>query len=203
MKNQKLIAKIKNQFENEFSSSPQDVSEKELEKIIECDCECDCCGKNLFEMDDFPVFRDDRFLCPECEIDKYFESCPICQEHFEKAENAKDFRLLISKEAVEDYNMEIKPGFYLTNEWPFYYGNCVTGFDAVFPSALHLVKECDINSMLTRLNHGSAGENLDGEVCHECFKIWTGQQEIENNYVNQEYGAKYIALQSQIIAEGF
>lgn len=66
-------------FKSGFSSSPHDLSESQIDKIIKNDCNCDCCDKNLFEMDDFPVFRDDRFLCDECEIDKYYRACPWCE----------------------------------------------------------------------------------------------------------------------------
>lgn len=197
-----LKEKIRNHFEKEFSSSPVDIDETEVDIVIASECQCDSCGQSVFEMDDFPVFRDGEFLCEHCEIEKYYSTCPICQDHFEHATCAADFKLLISKEAIEEFRMEIAAGFYLTKEWPFYYGNCVTGFDGVFENSLELVRECDIESMLTKLDHRSAGENLNGEVCPECFDKWTGKVEPVNNYCDQEYGARYIAKMIEVIKEG-
>lgn len=189
--------KITDHFNSIFSHP---ISETEIKKVIECDCECDCCGTNIFEMDDFPVFRDDRFLCPQCELDKYYTTCPICQDHFEKATKAEDYTFIISKECVDGEGMELKPGFYKTNSWPFFYGSILSGFDNFYPGSIDLIHECDINSMLRKLNHGSADEVNCDEVCNGCFGIWTGKTPLVNNYCNQEYGAEYIKKQTEIIA---
>lgn len=195
--------KIIEHFKSEYSSSPVDISEEKIDCLIKNNCTCDNCGESIFELDDFPVFKDDGVLCEHCDLDKNYEMCPICQDYFEKAFKADDFYFLLSKEAVEGYGMKLKPGFYRTLRWPFYYGNCVTGFEGIFDNTLELIHECDINSMLKKLDHGSADENLNGEVCQECLKIWTGQTEIKNNYCDKEYGAQYIAKQKEVIKNRF
>lgn len=194
---------IKHHFATAFCSGAIDLTDTELQHVVDSDCKCDCCGLSIYEMEDFPVFRDEGFYCEHCEIDKFYDICPICQNHFEMATNPEDFYLIISKEAVEEYAMEISPGFYQTMKWPFFLANCVTGFDCLWPDTLKLIKECDIHSMLKTLGHGSADENLTGEVCQDCLKIWTGQEELKNNYVDHEYGDRYISKQKEVIKQGY
>lgn len=187
-------------YEQEFHTS---VSDREIGILIAHNCDCDNCGDSIFGMDDFPNVKKGEVLCENCYRDKYMLDCPICENYFYKALKPKDEVIIISKEAVEQYGMEVKPGFYRVIEWPYHYGNIVTGFEGLYNNSIKLIKELDINSMLYKLQPHNGTEKVSaGECCHDCMKKYTGQSKIINNYVDKKYGRQWIKLLKEVIALG-
>lgn len=190
-------------YKGGYQSSPVVVSEKEIRLLIRHSCSCDQCGKSIFEIEDFPNLKRGEVLCEHCYRDKYMLDCPICEEYFYKALKPKDEVIIISKEAVKEYGMEVKPGFHQILEWPYYRANCVTGFDYLFTGSIRLIKEVDINSMLYKLHPHNGKEKVGaGECCHDCMKKYTGQSKIVNDYWNKKYGKQRVKLEKEIIAAG-
>lgn len=170
--------------------------------IAEHSCECDMCGVSIFELDDFPEVKKGEVLCEYCHRDKYMLTCPICEEYFYKANKPKDEIIIISREAIREYSLDIKPGFYQIKEWPYHYGNVVTGFEGLYPDTIALIKELDINSMLRKLFNGNKNTVWANECCHDCMKKYTGQTKLVNNYWDKEAGKKRIKLMREVIAAG-
>lgn len=201
-----MVEKIKAHYETEFSSSPHSITEEEISLLINHEYECDNCSKSLFTLYDFPnlSIEDNEVLCEDCYRDEYMETCPICEDSFDKPRTAADNILIISKEAIEEYGLQIMPGFYQVKKWPFFYGNCVTGFDGLFDDAIELIRECDINSMLYKLQPHNGKEKVGaGDCCHSCMLKYTGQTKIRNHYVDKVYGRKRVKLIKQVIEQGY
>lgn len=141
-------------------------------------------------------------LCENCYKDKYMLTCPVCEEYFYKALKPKDEIVIISKEAVKEYDLGVKPGFHQVLKWPYYRASCL-GFDFLFTDAIKLIKELDINSMLRRLFNGNKDTVWADECCHECMKKYTGQKKLVNNYWNKEYGQTRIKFEREVIKLGY
>lgn len=196
---------IKQHYKTEFSSSPVKITQEEIDLLIKHECQCSYCCKEILEMWDFPNLNTekDEIICEDCYKTKYQVTCPICEEWFDKATKPEDQILIISSQSVEEYNLSVKPGFYQVKEWPYFYGNCVTGFDGLFDNTIELIRECDINSMLYKLQPHNGKEKVSaGECCHACMEKYTGKTEIVNNYCNKRYGAKRVKLEKQVIVDG-
>lgn len=178
-------------------------SNSEVNTIIRHNCECDNCGQSIFELDDYPNVQKGEVLCEDCYRSKYMETCDICENYFYKALKPKDQILIISKEAVKEYCMDVKPGFYQVKKWPFHYGNIVSGFDGLFTDAIELIKEVDINSMLNKLFNGNKSTVWANECCHDCVKKYTGQTKITNNFIDKAHGKKRVKFMREIIALGY
>lgn len=195
--------KIREIYRSGYQSSPIGLSDKNIRLLISHNCECDNCNKSIFELEDFPNLLRGEVLCEECWREKYMLTCPICENYFEKALKPKDEVVIISKEAVCGYDMNIKPGFYQVKEWPYYRANCVTGFEFLFENAIKLIKEVDINSMLRKLQPHNGSEKVAAdECCHDCMKLYTGQKRIINYFVDKEYGKKRVKFMREVIKAG-
>lgn len=159
--------KIVNHAKTEYNSSPYEFDDKQIQLIIEHDCECDHCGKSIFELDDFPCVSVERkeVLCEDCYDEEYRTTCPICEESFETDEMTDYF--FISKSNSKEVGMP--SGIYKILERPFYYGDCVTGFDAFFDGAIQKVSDIDIEEVYSilhpRLDKGYI--TLD-RMCPDC-----------------------------------
>lgn len=198
-----LEQQVRKMYKYGFSSSPQKLSKTDLALIIKTGCECEYCGKSVFEMYDFPNITNDELLCEDCYMEKYYETCPICETSFEKPEKPIDEVLVISKESAKECQMGIEPGFYQVLKYPYFYGNCVTGFDRLFNDNLKLIRACDINSMLYKLYPYGGRYKINADsCCPDCMLKYTGQSEIKNNYCNKRYGKQRVKLEKQVIADG-
>ena len=166
-----MRTKIKNHFKKKYDSSPCEVSKQEIDFIIERDCECDYCGTSIFELDDYPNIdiEDGELLCEECYRDMYYEYCPVCEES--KHEDYFSDHFFISKSISKEVR---KPhGLYKIVKRPFYFGNCVTGFDDFFDDAIEKISDIEINSTLNALYQRDDCEVLLDCVCSECFDKFT------------------------------
>lgn len=162
-------------FLSGFSSSPRDIDQREIEIIIASDCQCFSCGVDIFEMDDFPIFIDGQMYCEQCELDKFYSTCSICENYYETPAPKEEI-IIISKESIEEYGMKIKPGFYKVLKYPYFYGDIVSGFSGLFDNTLELIKEVNINSMIYKLHPGRVKKKISaGDCCHDCMMKYTAQ----------------------------
>jgi len=106
-----MRGRIKKRYKEGFSSSPIDISEKEIDFIIKHECKCFNCEADIFEMCDFPEFliKDDELLCEYCYGDKYRPACPICEDSYDIYKGESEYRVVTENDA-SDYDM--KPGIY-------------------------------------------------------------------------------------------
>lgn len=192
-------SQIREHYKEKYQSSPLPVTTYELRVLKKSDCECGYCRESIFELDDYPRIHKGEVVCERCYHEHFESTCPICEEYFDKALRAKDEKIVITKEAAQELGID-KPGFYQVKSYPYYRAAVVWGVEQLYQSSLELMRECDINSMLKRLGRG---EITSGECCHECVDKYSGKSELKNNYVNRAYGKKQIALEKQVIKDGF
>jgi hypothetical protein len=159
--------KIIHQYTHEFSSCSKDElpSEENIEFIIQKECKCD-----------------------KCEIDLKYQTCPCCENSFELVTKPEDHRFILSVANIKEFRLELKAGIYQVLEYPFFYGNCVTGFDGIFDGSIKLIKEIDIDKIM-RFNYGKGTERISAdEICDECFDLYSGKSYIKNSYCDKVFG---------------
>lgn len=163
----KLESKIINHANTEYNSSPHEFNKEQLQLIIKHDCECDNCGKSIFEMDDFPDVSVEReeVLCEYCYDEKYRTICPICEDSWEINEMTDYF--FISK--YNSKEVRKSSGIYKILKRPFYYGDCVTGFDDFFDEAIEKVSDINIEEVYSILHPQLNKEDLTLDcMCPHC-----------------------------------
>lgn len=109
---------------NQYQSGPIAVSRYMIEAIKKNDCCCSSCGASIFDLPDFPVIRKRMVYCEECERRLFYSACPLCDDYYETPKPRQEI-LIISKEAIEEYDMGITPGFYKVKRYPITFGNIV------------------------------------------------------------------------------
>ncbi|MBB4036584.1 hypothetical protein GGR21_002490 [Dysgonomonas hofstadii] len=136
----------------------------------EKDFECENCGKGVFEWGGYPNYHKEYqdLLCDDCYDDKFRTSCPICEDSYDNDEMTEHF--FITKEISKIVHKE--PGLYKILEYPFYYGDCVTGFDAFFDNALEKVSGMDISKVGKMLGIDYDDVKLDC-ICPDCLIKYT------------------------------
>lgn len=158
--------KIIEHAKTEYSSSPHEFNDDQLDLIINHDYSCDNCGKSVFEMNDFPevLTEQDELLCEECYDDEYRTFCPLCEDTWEKDDMTEYF--FITKETSKEVHKPI--GMYKILKHPFYYGDCVFGFDAFFDDAIEKVSDLDIKEVYSIMHPGLNKEILLDCICSGC-----------------------------------
>ena len=133
---------------------------------------CTRCGDEITP--GFEYGTEKRPLCEECYQD-LTDICPVCEEHFTPLDG-EDIGLIQTKEGEEYFfitkataKVTRKPvGLYHVLERPFFYGDCVTGFDDFYPDAIEQVSTLDIEDYLDRqyprIRH-TVGTDI---LCPEC-----------------------------------
>lgn len=166
MKMNDLREKIISHARTEYNSSPYEFDEEQIQLIIEHDCECDHCGKSIFELDDFPEVSVERkeVLCEECYDEEYRTVCPLCEDSYENDEMTNYF--FITKATSKEVGKPI--GMYEILKYPFYYGDCLTGFDAFFDDAIRKVSDMDIDEAYSILHPRSNKDILLDCICSCC-----------------------------------
>lgn len=172
-----IRSKIIRHAAKEYSSSPHTYTGAQLDVLIENGCQCTNCGESIFEMDDFPSVRNGSTFCEECEREEFEQYCPICEESFEKPEQPKDCRFVLSTSQAEGLGM--KPGIYQVEKFPFYLSNMLIGFDSFFLDSITLVRECDVEAMHHKMfqvffkgRHKKEELSCD-YICPCCFEQYT------------------------------
>ena len=167
-----LRQKIIDHAKSRYLSSPHEFTDEELDVIIANGCECSNCGESIFDLNDFPEIKDDKVICEDCYREEYMTTCPICEEDYENDKESDYF--FITKNTTRDARKPI--GLYKAVERPFFYGDCVTGFDGFYEGAIVQVNDLDIdefvNIKLSRLNRDKE-EIATDMICPDCAKLFT------------------------------
>lgn len=171
--NNKSIDQIKDIFESGYSSSPIEITDEKINQLIESDCKCDYCGKSIFELNDFPEIilpeegKTGEVMCEDCYDHDYRDICPICEESYDTKDFTSDY-LVITEEASRKTRKA--PGIYKILQRPFFFGNCVTGFESFFTGAIELVAPIRINE-IKKIECGPNCQEVGNDViCPDCIK---------------------------------
>lgn len=163
--------KIINHAKSKYSSSPHEFSSTQIDIIIENDCKCSRCGESVFDIWDFPeVLEEEReVLCEDCYDEEYRTYCPLCEESCEKEDMTEYF--FITKDTSKTVHKPI--GMYKILKYPFYYGDCVFGFDAFFDNAIEKMSDLDIKEAYSMRNPRNEKDILLDCICSECAEKYT------------------------------
>jgi len=155
--------KIIEHYTNHFASSPIEISEDEIQYLIKHDCECTGCGKSIFELYDFPEIdiEESEILCESCYDEDYREYCPICENSYDIKDGKSDY-FVVNKEGTKEANIPI--GIYHILKRPYFYGDCVYGFDGVFNDSIKQVSKINIEDF----------QELESCtcICSECIDLY-------------------------------
>lgn len=156
---------------NNYSSSPYKFDDEQVELIIKHNCNCDYCGESIFDMYDFPevLTGKDELLCENCYDEYYRDVCPVCEESYEKEEFSEYF--FITKETSKIAHKPV--GMYRILAYPFFYGDCLSGFDAFFNDSIEKVSSIDINEAYSILHPRNNKDILMDCICSECAEKYT------------------------------
>ncbi len=173
-----------------------------MEKIILCTY----CGHQLDEWEVEEPYTDDYgdIMCDECYKENYQDYCGLCEEYYDKPTKPEELFFVVSKEASTEVSMSsISPGIYQTIHWPYFMGATGFGFETLFESSIRLVRELDINSMLSKLYSNYHKEIGANEICPECVEKYTNiKYKKRTGYCNKEYKLHWSIYERGIINEG-
>ena len=168
----KLRQKIIDHAKSRYLSSPHEFTDEELDVIIASDCKCDHCGESIFDLNDFPEVKDGEVLCEDCYSIEYRTVCPVCEEEYDNDKETDYF--FITRRTTRDARKPV--GLYKAVERPFFYGDCVTGFDGFYEGAIVQVNDLDIEEFLS-IKHSRLmrdEEEVETEmICPDCAKLFT------------------------------
>lgn len=202
--------KIIDHARTKYASSPHEFTEEEIGTIIDSECKCDRCGKSVFKLYDFPEIRDNEVFCEDCYTEYFMSTCPVCEEHYEPDEKDGEY-FFITKHTTEVTKLPI--GMYRVLSHPFYYGDCVTGFDGIFKDAIEQINDLNIEELKNmRLGCVMDEEEVETDmICPECAKkymTYTNLMTVTPTYCilhpkfdeeyRQKYGPKELRLRRQI-----
>lgn len=163
--------KIIDHAKSRYLSSPHEFTDEELDVIIANGCECYHCGKSIFDLNDFPEVKDGEIICEDCYSIEYRTTCPVCEEEYEK--DAETDYFFITKRTTRDARLPV--GLYKAVERPFFYGDCIIGFDGFYEGAVEQVNDLDIDEFYdVKLNHRQKCMEIETElICPDCAKLFT------------------------------
>lgn len=163
-----IINQIREHALNNFASSPIEYTDEEVNKIINANCECLHCGKSIFNLYDFPNLDDDDYdvLCEDCYDELYLETCECCEETYEPREESIKYFALTPNQ-ISNFGLEMKAGIYKVKNNPFHYGDVVFGFSGIYEEDVELIRECNLDSMLTAI-HNTKHELECADICNSC-----------------------------------
>lgn len=183
---------IREYYKEEFNDNQPD--DNQIKILLGQNCDCDQCGKNLFEMHDFPDFTDDnRMLCEDCYRDEFYDYCSICSDSYEKHETVEEHKFYINKSTANEIGMQ--PGIYQVLSFPYFYGNIVTGFESFFDNSIQLIKAINIDQIH---KYQRWSEPTSGLICSCCAELYTGKERHAVNYFD-----KNVRIHQNINMRGF
>lgn len=146
------------------------INSKEFYLMKKQDFECEDCGKDLIKDYDYPSFTNGEVLCEDCNIEKNYTRCEICDSDFPNIDFPdEEEHIYIGMELSKETGY--KMGIYKVLSKPFFYGSILTGFDAFFDNSLELIKSINI-SMYYEIKYGNS-EDRSGIICPNCVEKFT------------------------------
>lgn len=104
---------------------------------------CSVCGETIPTGDAFE--RDGEYYCEECHLAENCQTCPVCEEHFEP--DGGDY-FFITKKTSGITGKEV--GLYRALIHPFFFGNCVEGFERFREGSIEKVNGLDIEDHIRK-----------------------------------------------------
>lgn len=159
---------------------------------------CEYCGRELYDWELEEPHHDEQgaIMCDDCYDDNYRNICQLCEESYEKPTAPEELFFIVSKETASSVAFNpIKPGIYQTISWPYFMGSTF-GFEMLFEDSIKLIRECDINSMLSKL-YDSKEIGAD-EICPCCAEKYSKT----TYYKRIEYTDPFVRLHRNIYERG-
>lgn len=176
----------------------------ETKEMICCYCDNELEGE---ELESPYTNKEGEPICDDCHYEYFREVCPICEDSYDKPTTPEETFFVVSKEAGEEYNelSGITPGIYSVLEYPFFFGDIVTGFNGLYGDSIKLIKELDINSMLRKLCPGKMESVNADMICPDCASKYSRSEnfaQIRHNYVDKKYNLNRTISERGIIQQG-
>ncbi len=128
--------------------------------------ECTYCGEELdeYELEEPYKDPDGDIMCDNCYTQDYLQECNICEEYYDKPENAEE-TFFVMNESSKVQGME--PGVYKVLKWPYYSGSII---GSLYITKYNVERVADYN------------EEDEGEICSCCYKELTRDILNKKNY---------------------
>lgn len=182
-----------------YNSSPHEYTGAELETLIANECECSNCGESIFDLDDFPIVRDDSAYCPDCERELFMQDCPVCEELFQRPSSPEDHKFFVSTKIGKALKM--LPGLYEVERFPYWSGDVLFGFEAFEQDNISIVREMSIESILCET--GIKKEVTCGCICPDCFEKYSEAKPIKTRWSNPRIGVHRNITERGAIRRGY
>lgn len=181
MENARLIHRIKAYSKKHCAKWDDD----DIQRVISADCRCSRCGTSIFDMDDYPYTSEDEYdvICTECYDEVFSSYCECCENRYEERYQTEKF-IVFTPAHIENNSLEgIKAGIYRVKKYPIFYGNIVSGFDGLFNENIELVRECDIDSMITKIHGSDHEQRYADSICQDCAEKFALITPLAKSYV--------------------
>ena len=181
------------------------LDSKEVDVLKRNDYECWQCGKDLIDTWDMSAVRGKECYCEECYTEQFFSVCNVCEDYYENIDYpVEDEHIYIGKELSKEVGYTI--GIYKVLSKPYFYGDCITGFDNFFDNSLGLIKAIDLDVFYSFL-YRQKSEITAGNICPTCVARFTQQGYIKpvkhyNSKTNEEYIAVHRSINQRAIIKG-
>lgn len=143
------------------------------DSLLLCPRVCGYCGNDLSD-EELESPREDEsgeLMCDDCYSEHYEETCPICEDSYDKPTCPEETFFVLSKEAAAE--MDMKGGIYKVLSWPYTVSCLIGGFENFNPGSVEVIKEMDINSTLQRLQPHNKKCIGGSEICPDCAKHYS------------------------------
>jgi hypothetical protein len=133
---------------------------------------CDDCGNELDdeELSNPRTEEDGCIICDRCYSDKYESYCPICENYYDNPKLPEETFMAISKEAAKEVG--VIPGIYQVIQYPVTFGS-IFGVESIYTENIKLLKACDIDSIMQKLQFHNKKHIGGSEICPDCAKIYS------------------------------
>jgi hypothetical protein len=133
---------------------------------------CSYCGKVLQdeELENPMTDGDNEIMCDACYEEAYMRYCDVCESHYNIPDNEVDTYFFVGKQESKD--VDLAPGFYQALRFPIAYGSII-GYSQIIKENVKLLRECDIDSILTQIYpHCDYALGVD-YCCKECAEKYS------------------------------
>ena len=187
-----LRQKIIDHAKTKYCSSPIEFTEEELDTIIKCNCECSNCYESIFSLEDYPVVKDGEVYCEDCYNDLFTTTCPVCEERYND-EHESDY-FFITKETRRGTGKPV--GLYHVTDYPFFHGDCVTGFDDFFDDRIEQINDLDIDEFEPLWTQNSQYHAKTDIICPDCAEKYRAYENLFSvlplrTIYTKKYGESY------------
>lgn len=137
--------------------------------------ECNYCGVKEGEFLNDELLEDpevpEDHICTDCYHERHEFTCEFCENWCFKEDGTENYKFVLTPDIAEETGLV--PGVYSVKEFPFHYGNILSGFDGFYKDTIKLVRNMNVNAVKLAC-HGIHCQDVGtGRICYECFQFLT------------------------------